>query len=322
MTGGRGLPLPAAVLLLLLSPPVRGDELPGILDVWDFADPSGSQVRFEELAARADSVGNVIYAAEVRTQIARCQGLRGEFDAALQTLDRIQALPAAETPRVRVRFLLERGRVLNSSGSPREAEPQFEAAWEAARVAEEDYLAADAAHMAAIVAVATEDAIRWTQMGMERAVDSRDPRARHWLGPLHNNLGWRFYQDGRYPDALREFEKSRAAYRDEGDDVAALIARYATGKTLRAQGRVEEAVRVQEEVAEAFRAWGDEDGYVLEELALGYLALGNTEKGRECARRAYELLSRDPWFAENEADRLARLRTLGQETETGNEGPR
>ena len=53
------------------------------------------------------------------------------------------------------------------------------------------------------------------------------------------------------------------------------------------------------------------DGYVYEELAECLYALGRLDEAKPYFRRAHELLSKDAWFVEGEAPRLARLAMLG-----------
>jgi tetratricopeptide (TPR) repeat protein len=283
---------------------------PAIREVWDFSDHAGSKEKFETLAEEAQEAGDEIYRAEVLTQAARCHGLMGQFEEANAMLDSVAGLPGAQHPRVRVRLALERGRVLKSSGNSEAARPLFEEAWRTGRESGEDFLAVDAAHMVAIVAGLNE-AEDWTARGREAALASDDASSRHWLGPLHNNLGWGYYGAERFEDALRQFEWSLQAYLEEPDqEVAQLIARYSIGKTLRALGRHREAVRTQEEARSAFTARGEEDGYVYEELAEGYLALGKQNESCEAAATAVRLLSADDWFVKNEAARLKRLDEL------------
>jgi tetratricopeptide (TPR) repeat protein len=290
------------------------DPLPPILEVWNFGDPQGTLHAFERLDSTAVARGEDVYRAEVITQIARCQGLMGRFDEAHATLDQVGELAAADHPRVKTRVALERGRVLNSSGHPEEARPVFIEAWEAALEAGEDYLAGDAAHMVAIVAP-LEKAEEWTERGRAFALDSEDTSVRHWLGPLHNNLGWSYYEAERYGDAVAQFRLSQEAYEAEEDAVSVLIARYSTAKALRSRGDAEQAVQILEEVDAAFRARDEIDGYVLEELAEGYLTLGKKAESRRAAEEALEILSQDTWFVQNQADRLKRLRELTADPE-------
>src|SRR5262249_4451966 len=159
------------------------------------------------------------------TQLARVEGLRGRFAEGDALLD-----GAAAAPRHRVD--LERGRLRRSAGAPEAALALFVAAYEGALAAGDDFLAADAAHMAALAG----DKDEWTRRGIELAERSED--ARYWLGPLLNNLGWELYEAGRYEEALDAFRRALAA-RDTQPELE--IARYCVGKTLRALGRVEEA---------------------------------------------------------------------------------
>lgn len=293
----------------------RSDEvdLTPILDVWNFGDPAGSMEAFESLEARADSAGDEVYRAEVVTQIARCQGLLGNFDAAHATLDRAEKLPGSDHSRVRTRIALERGRTFNSSGQRDQALPLFVQAWEEARSSGEDYLAGDAVHMIAI-ASPLEEAEAWTRRGRVYVLGAEDTSARHWLGPLHNNLGWSLVGAERYQDALEQFRLSRAAYEAEEDTVSVLIAGYSIGRTLRVMGEPAQAVKVLEETNEAFKERGETDGYVLEELALVYATLGRVEERRDAAGKAFAALSQDAWFVKNEPDRLADLKELSSGT--------
>ena len=60
--------------------------------------------------------------------------------------------------------------------------------------------------------------------------------ASYWLGPLLNNLGWELYEAGKLDAALDTFERALEAREQEPENQAAIeIARYAVGKTLRAQ---------------------------------------------------------------------------------------
>ena len=111
--------------------------------LWDFDDLDASEGRFRaQLEQEATDAGR----AEVLTQLARIEGLRGRFEQCDTLLDEAEALGGAEA-----RVLLERGRRERSSGRPGAGLAQFEQAFEQARTSGEDVLAVDAAHMLAIV---------------------------------------------------------------------------------------------------------------------------------------------------------------------------
>jgi tetratricopeptide (TPR) repeat protein len=196
------------------------------------------------------------------TQVARAVGLAGNFAAAGTLLD---ALPGGD-PELGVRVTLERGRVLNSSGSPEAARPLFEAASEAAAAAGFEHLAVDALHMVAIVAPADEKG-PLNRRALELAAGADDPRARQWRASLLNNLGWAIFERGDYPAALRLFEDALAARMEQGKPAQVQVARWCVGRTLRALGRLDEALAIQQALATEHASAGTSDRFVQEELA-------------------------------------------------------
>ena len=261
--------------------------------IWNWDDPAESEKKFRALPADG----------EVQTQIARAQGLQRKFDEAHKTLDAI----VTNTPRVEVRYLLERGRVFNSSGKPAQARPLFLAAWEKAQTGQLDSFAVDAAHMIGIIEP-PDEALKWNEKAVALAEKSADPKAQGWLGSLLNNIGWAYYAKGEYVKALDCFERDLKWFENRKKDEQARIARYSIGKTLRALGRIEEALALQQKLKP--------DGYVLEEIAECLLATGRTNDARTYFARAYELLSKDEWLVADEPHRLERLKRLGQEQPT------
>jgi tetratricopeptide (TPR) repeat protein len=128
--------------------------------LWNFDDPAGSEARFR--AAAADERYDADERAELTTQLGRAIGLQGRYEEADALLDAVDA----DEPTVAVRVLLERGRVLNSSGHPEMAVPLFEQAAELADYLVEEFLAVDALHMLAI-AWTLHDAGRCTEAMVE-----------------------------------------------------------------------------------------------------------------------------------------------------------
>ena len=91
---------------------------------------------------------------------ARELGLAGDFAAGHALIDQACRL-AGNDPKACAICALERGRLYNSAGEREKARPLFGEAWQLARQAGAHVLAADAAHMLAIVG-ALDDAIKWT----------------------------------------------------------------------------------------------------------------------------------------------------------------
>lgn len=296
------------------------DSLPDINRLWDYSQPVETESRMRGLLPQAE--GRPGYRAALLTQIARAQGLQRRFEEAHATLDEAEAvlptaagegaeeLPEQETVVAGIRLLLERGRVYNSSGRPEEARPLFEEALAAARATGEDYHAADAAHMLGIVAPVKEQ-LTWHEEALAIAEKSDEERARGWLGPLYNNIGWTYHDLGEYEKALRMFQKGLAWREAKGQESEARMARWAVGRALRSLGRVQEAYKMQQALLAEFQRVGEENGYVHEEAAECLREMGRDEEAKEHFARAYELLAQDPWLAEQERERLRRLRRLG-----------
>ncbi len=290
----------------------------GIRSLWDYNDPAATEQAFLALLPDArtrssKSIEALTTYAVLLTQIARTHSLRRQFDQAHALLDAVEPLLDETLPEARVYWLLERGRTLNSSGDGDSSLPLFEQAWDAARKAQLDGLAVDAAHMIAIVG-SGDDALRWSEIALHLAESSDDPDARRWLGSLHNNIGWAYHQQSSYTQALRHFERALAAREAQGDAGDIRIARWCIARCLRSLGRVDEALAMQQSIADDARVSGVEpDGYVHEELAECLHALGRAEEARPHFQRAHELLSQDAWLVEQEPERIARLRRLASD---------
>src|SRR5690242_19265989 len=246
---------------------IDGSFLPDFDALWDYARPAETEVAFRALLpqAQAQASHNPSYYLELLTQIARTQGLQRDFAAAHQTLDAVQGQLTDDLCRARVRYLLERGRVFNSSGQPEDARPLFEAAWDEARACNEDLYAIDAAHMVAIVAPPDEK-LAWNRKGLEVVEQTTDARAQQWGGSLYNNIGWDYHAQGQYEQALEAFYKALEWRQVQGDPREILIARWCIARTLRSSGRVEEALHQQQALQEAWKPLGGSAGYTEEEL--------------------------------------------------------
>ena len=273
--------------------------------LWDFGDLDASERRFrEQLAAEGSDGGR----AEVLTQLARVAGLRGDFGAGEKLVDEAHALAGASKAAL-ARVDLERGRLRRSSGDKAAALPLFESAYGKAHEAAEWFLAADAAHMAALAAPDRAGFVAWTTRGIE--LGEVHEEAAYWAGPLLNNLGWEHYEAGEHDLALDAFERAlRVREREPGKPEPIALARYAVGKSLRALGRAEAAIPQLEQAVAWAESEGAPDGWFHEELAEEYAAVGRTTDARAHAVAAIPLLEQaDPSYAKD-AKRVDRLRRL------------
>jgi tetratricopeptide (TPR) repeat protein len=196
------------------------------------------------------------------TQVARALGLQGRF---LEASELLISCPTG-SPELEVRVALEMGRVANSSGNTEGARDLFEVAFANATRAGLENLAIDALHMVAIVAPAAEQEVL-NRRALDLAAGASDPRARDWRASLLNNLGWAVFERGDYLDALAIFEDALAARIEQGKVVETQIARWSVARVLRALGRLDEALVIQQALAAEHAAAGTSDPYVSEELA-------------------------------------------------------
>jgi tetratricopeptide (TPR) repeat protein len=277
--------------------------------LWDYSKPDQTEEKFGDLLAELPQGDPILL--ELLTQIARAQGLQHKFDEAHRTLDLVESKLGSNASRAKIRYLLERGRVFNSSGLADPARPLFEQAEEMATRLSEDFYAVDAVHMQAILASPPQSLslnLRATQL----AETSEQGRALNWLGSLYNNTGWSYHDLGDYESALELFQKAEAWYRSKGRVNETRIARWTVARTLRSMSRVEEALSHQMELEKEFETTTEEDGYVCEEIGECLLLLDRSAEARQYFARAFALLSQDTWLAEKEPQRLERLNKLGR----------
>jgi tetratricopeptide (TPR) repeat protein len=228
--------------------------------LWDFGDLDSSEHRFREQLNREPTAAS---RAEVLTQLARIEGLRGDFASSARLLDEAEPL-AGSDPAANIRLELERGRMYRSSGDVEAAYPLFQSAFRRSVDAGDRYLAGDAAHMCAI---ATDDR-KLQEQWVERGLEEGDP---YWAGPLLNNLGWSSVEDGDHERALELFRGSLEARERDPENAAGIAwAQYAIGQTLRMLGRAGEAVPLLEQAATTL----PEDDEIRTELAAVRAAAG------------------------------------------------
>ncbi len=296
----------------------RASEQQAGLDIdaiWDFSDPAGTEAKFMALRERLGRKEDHAKLMELDTQLARAQGLQGRFAHALATLETMHERLEPDERRPAIRYELEMGRVLRSSGSPTGARDYFERAVKLAKEAGEEALEIDAWHMIALVEPSPAQRIHINMDALERASAASDPRARRWRGSLWNNTGMDFHELGELDWAMEAFEASLAAWEEDYPE-RTRIARWMIGWTLRLQGKLPEALAAQEALE---RDYADDPGagYVEEELGEIHLAWPGDDawKHRALARkyfaRAHEMLSANGEI-DHDPERLARMKRLAE----------
>lgn len=303
----------ALVLVVLLAACSENKMPPSDFDKeWNNGAPVETREKFMSLLESAGDSAPLTWQLELKTQIARTYSLAGEFAEAHKILDSIEPAISGDMTRVRIRYLLERGRTVNSSGEKDKAKPIFIEAYELGKSAGEDFFTVDAAHMVAITEVEPAEANSWNLIGLGHARQSKDERARGWVGSLTNNMGWTAFDEGKLDEALLLFEESRDNFLSRDLPDRARIARWSIARVKREQGAIEEALAMQLEIRSENEAAGKPDGYCFEELGELYLLKHDQDHAASNFARAHELLSQDNWFVRNESERLARIKELAE----------
>jgi len=293
-----------AVILMSLSAGAKNLEF---LSLWNFDKPEDTEKVFMALLPDLSERGNADAHGVLLTQIARTHSLRGQFDEARGYLSQVKPLLSQETALALTYYHLELGRTYNSEGNKVDAQVEFKLALTNAVAREQEALAIDAVHMLAIAAVGTDDDLMWNLVGLKLAEAATEEKARVWLGPLYNNIGWSYFDRGDYRTALSLFEKGVQFREEQEQRRPHQIARWTVARTYRAMGRYEEALRLQEALLAELNIDGIEDGYVYEELAELYLTIGQAGSDRYFGL-AWKLLSEDKWLVDNERERIDRLK--------------
>ncbi|MDA0789391.1 MAG: tetratricopeptide repeat protein [Proteobacteria bacterium] len=285
------------------------DPIVSAMLLWEYDDPRQSALFFTSLLDEAKSSDNRDYFPVLLTQMARAYGLQGNLSAAHEQLNQVVELLGDYRGRAWVFYLLERGRLHSRTGDSDLAAGFFSEAYRVGVGLGDDYLTVDAALMMAL-AVPVEEQLLWLQRGMRTAENSESEFARRWLGTLYNNLGWTLFDQREYDEALVAFRKSQAFRLASGQKRREQIASWAVGRTLRALGRLEEALDTQTRLLDERTGMGQSpDGRVVEEIAEIYHAQENPVAHRYFGQ-AYRLLSGEPELREREPDRLERLKRL------------
>ncbi|MFW9854288.1 MAG: tetratricopeptide repeat protein [Candidatus Thorarchaeota archaeon] len=234
------------------------------------------------------------------------------FDEAHGILDEVEEVLNHDiSAKVRVRYYLERGRTYNSSKDFEKAKNCFEKAVHLARNFKEEFLEVDALHMMAIVEKDPIKQIEWNEKAIKVAEESKDEGTRNWLGSLLNNTGWSFHDLKEYEKALELFQKALEFRRIQGNPGTIAIAMWCVARVYRSLKNIDRALEVQLEVDRHREENGlGKGGYNHEELGELYLLKKEDKLAQEHFKLAYELLSRDKWFVNNEPERIERIKRL------------
>ncbi len=276
--------------------------------LWNYNDPAKTESEFKKVLNESDGKPPE-YQLQLQTQIARTYSLRGLFTEAHKVLDEVEkSLPPVNSV-AQVRYQLERGRTFNSAGKKQEAKTHFTLAKALAGDLKADFYTVDAIHMLAIVSPPVE-AIKLQLEGIVIAEQSADEAAGNWVGSLYNNLGWSYFDLGRYEEALSIFLLALQWRESKKSETGIFLAKWCVARTLRALNKTDEAIKIQLALFEEATNTGQPDGYVHEELGELFFIKNDQLKYPFHFEKAFELLSTDRQLQLHEPARLERIKRL------------
>jgi tetratricopeptide (TPR) repeat protein len=276
--------------------------------LWDFTNPRESEKAFRALMLDVTGKHDQQWVVQLQTQIARALVMQKKFSEAKKLLDAIEG-PAQKNALSGVRFALEKGRYLLALKNESKAKSFFTLAYEMAEDRSLDYFSIDAARMLGGLAKNPAGLIEWNKKALAIAAISKGPAARRWLGVIHHDMGWAYFDMEKYNDALHSFRGACEAALEQKDEEGERIARWATAKMLRLVARPHEALREQQKLETEYERLKRPDGYVFEEMSELLLVLNKENLSQEYARKAYDLLAPGTPIA-REKERMARLQKL------------
>ncbi len=256
--------------------------------LWDFDKPDVSEQRLRAALESATGDDALI----LQTQIARTYGLRKDFSKAQDILKSVAKEVPTAGSEARTRYALELGRTYASAKHPPElqtteskklARVSYESGLAIAKGAHLDGLAIDAIHMLAFVDTAPTDQLKWGQEALAVAEASSQPDAKKWEASIRNNIGYAFHQLGRFDEALVQF-KQAVVLRERGTNAESIrVAYWMVAWTLRALGRMDEALEIQLRLELECKTAKTPDRYVFEELEILYRARDDEVQARHYA---------------------------------------
>lgn len=285
------------------------EALPDFDKLWNFGKPADTEVKFREILPLAEAARDPSYLAGLLSQIARTQGLQGNFDEAHATLDRAENMLTSDLKLAKVRYLLERGRVFNSANNIDRALPLFLQAYELAFAITETKFAVDAIHMVAIAKQDPKKQIEWNLKGIEMA--QADSNSRGWLHALYNNIGESYLTAKEYDHAASYFHKLSVLQKEKSGtpDMHTL---KDEARAIRLSGHPDKAIEMIEPIYQKLIAENQDDGWIREEMAENLYILGQKEKAKPHFLKAYELLSKENFCITHEQDKLKHLKEMAE----------
>ena len=285
--------------------------------IWKEHDSAGAEKSFKALLPDALLLTGRerSYAILLLTWIARAESAQSKFGESREALEKAQELmnekDATYGVAVKIRWLLERGRLYILEKTPSQARALFGEAWALAINSGEDHLAIEIAQLMA-ASEPQKAQQEWILKAIEIAEASPAPKAKQTLGGLYTTLGWKIFDLRQFEKAQELFQKALRNFKTHGTEREAFVAQWSIGKVLRALGKTEEALAIQKTLLAQLGIGGQRDGRLYEELAECLQTLKRTTEAQLYFELAYRELSNDEWITDNQPLKLKRLKDLGK----------
>lgn len=293
------------------------DKFQNLDQLWDPANVLASEAAFQTLLPDAQNLKgkNRSFLIELYSLIGRSEAFLDKFSLARASLKKAEDLLnedlAVYQVFAKIRWLIERGRLYVLEKTPSQAKGLFSEAWNLAINSGEDYFAVEIAQL-----LATTEPQKTQQMWIARAIDIAEAsplqKTKRWLGGLYSSLGWKLYDLRQYEKSLETFQKALRNLKAQGTSREAFVAQWSIGKTLRALGKTEEALSVQQALLTELGIGGRRDGRLYEELAECLQTLKRTTEAQLYFELAFRELSNDEWVTDNQPLKLKRMKDLGK----------
>jgi tetratricopeptide (TPR) repeat protein len=297
-------------------------EFHNLDSIWNPLNAAASESTFQALlpAAYLLTHQNRCYLVELLIQIARTQTIQRKLSESRKNLEEAEKIlnedeTLCQAP-VKIRYLLEKGRLYMFEKTPSQSRIVFEKAYNLAKNSGEDHFVVEVAQMMAMIEPQKSQQ-DWIVRAIEIAEKSPQEKAKRWLGGLYASLGWKLYDLRRFDACLEIFQKSLSHLKIYGTDREVFVAKWSIGKVLRIMNQTEDALVIQKALLAELGIGGIRDGRLYEELAECLQTLERTTEAQLYFELAYRELSNDVWVADNQPLKLKRMKDLGKVKEKG-----
>ncbi|MEM9801491.1 MAG: hypothetical protein AAGA20_14280 [Planctomycetota bacterium] len=193
--------------------------------------------RYQAIHLAAQSRAHEGVAVEAAAQVATIHALQGELDQSDQWMSRAENVDD-DAEGAWSRILLARGIRSWKRGDTAGARGTFIELYNYCQLHDREARAVQAANLAALVSLG-EEQLDWSLRAIQAAQDAGEAK---WEAQLWASHGWLLDDRGRYPDALRAFERARELELQTGaSPITRVKADWAYAHGMRMMGRLDES---------------------------------------------------------------------------------